>query len=51
MEILSPVEPGYVGSRLIPLLLQRGHSVKALVLKASEAVSGYSGFKIGTMSV
>ncbi len=27
---------GYIGSRLIPLLLQRGHSVRALVRKGSE---------------
>jgi uncharacterized protein YbjT (DUF2867 family) len=27
---------GYIGSRLIPLLLERGHSVKALVRKGSE---------------
>jgi uncharacterized protein YbjT (DUF2867 family) len=27
---------GYIGSRLIPLLIQRGHEVKALVRKGSE---------------
>ena len=27
---------GYMGSRLIPLLAQRGHSVKALVRQGSE---------------
>jgi uncharacterized protein YbjT (DUF2867 family) len=28
---------GYMGSRLVPLLIERGHSVKALVRKGSEA--------------
>lgn len=27
---------GYIGSRLIPLLLQRGHQVRALVREGSE---------------
>jgi uncharacterized protein YbjT (DUF2867 family) len=51
MEVFVTGGTGSIGSRLIPLLLRRGHSAKALVRKASEAVSGYSGFKIGTMSV
>ena len=36
MKVFVTGGTGYIGSRVIPLLLQRGHSVKALVRKGSE---------------
>jgi uncharacterized protein YbjT (DUF2867 family) len=37
MKVFITGGTGYMGSRLIPLLSQRGHEVKALVRKGSEA--------------
>ena len=36
MKVFITGGTGYIGSRLIPLLVQRGHEVKALVRKGSE---------------
>ena len=36
MKVFVTGGTGYMGSRLIPLLVQRGHEVKALVRKGSE---------------
>jgi len=37
MKVFITGGTGYMGSRLIPLLVQRGHAVKALVRQGSEA--------------
>jgi nucleoside-diphosphate-sugar epimerase len=36
MKIFLTGGTGYIGSRLIPILKQRGHELKALVRKGSE---------------
>lgn len=37
MKVFVTGGTGYIGSRLIPLLIQRGHAVKAVARKGSEA--------------
>lgn len=36
MKVFVTGGTGYIGSRLIPLLVQRGHEIKAVVRKGSE---------------